>query len=747
MKRIGLLMLSLFTLLLVVGCNKATEEEKQNNNESNNQQQKPEAEIQDLNTTIGNYIDSLLSATDDYVPSWNRESFKGRWNYIDGVFLNSIVNLYYNLKDTNPTKANSYKDFFIKYINYYIDENGVFVHPETKEANFRTGELDSICESKILFDAYQMTNDQRYLNAIESTYTYLKAMDIVDGSYGNYSHKSNYLDQIWLDGMYMYVPFNARYAVYKNDATELSKIKKQYQFIRENMYDEAKKLYYHGYSSKGIFWSGNKPGTSPSFWLRSMGWYIVSLVDVLEYYPEGNDKEYLKGLLQEAIEGLLQYQDQDTKMFYQVIDKGPIEVLVPASYLEGLKNAKYLTSDGYVDTKIKNYVESSGSSMIAYTLMKGAKLGYLDSSYQQKGQEIFEGIYNHSYQNKRLTNICVTAGLGPESNELRDGSIYYYLAEPVGTNDAKGVGPFLMAYLEYAYEKTAQAPTLISNFYTVEFYADDNLFRKALVVKNEAITMTDIPVKVGYDFDGWQIDGADYDFSKKVTQNLILTAKWKKKLSYYEKINAMNSLVYSNNFDSYSGEAKLSDFTTWGTQGVYSRYNDKENDQEVDLSKNYIVLGNGYAHLKDLSNDGIQIYTDLSNTKSSINKAYLACSICMPKSTTPWTPFQMYGTSTANSNISEVLGITINNKNLSFGYRFDGASSSNKATSVLSNDNVWYEIYIEINYNTKQLLVKVNDEIIYEGSTTINSIAGFRVVSRDNLEFDIMVDNIAYAIE
>ena len=41
------------------------------------------------------------------------------------------------------------------------------------------------------------------------------------------------------------------------------------------------------------------------------------------------------------------------------------------------------------------------------------------------------------------------AGLGTNDNIYKDGSAAYYLAEKVGSNDAKGVGPFIMAYLEY----------------------------------------------------------------------------------------------------------------------------------------------------------------------------------------------------------------------------------------------------------------------------------------------------------
>ena len=40
------------------------------------------------------------------------------------------------------------------------------------------------------------------------------------------------------------------------------------------------------------------------------------------------------------------------------------------------------------------------------------------------------------------------AGLGPETNRRRDGTYGYYISEPVVENDAKGTGPFVMAYTE-----------------------------------------------------------------------------------------------------------------------------------------------------------------------------------------------------------------------------------------------------------------------------------------------------------
>lgn len=425
MKKIFLLLMVSLTIFMV-GCSETKEKKA-------------------IEESMNEYVDSLISSTTSYIPSWNKEGFKGRWNYIDGVFLNSIVSLY------EQTNNEEYKDFLINYIDYYIDDNGVFIHPKTKEPNYKTGELDSVCCSRILFDAYEYTNDSRYEKAIKNTYNELLMIPKAEGT-NNFWHKTSYQNQIWLDGMYMYAPFYARYAknyvMDDNDINVFGLLKDQYEYIRNNMFNEELGLYYHGHdSTKTIFWADKKTGNSSSFWLRSIGWYLVSLVDVLEYFPEGNDKVYLTELLKEGIDGVLKYIDKDSKMFYQLVNLKNIEVNVKSAYLEALKNTKYMVDGKYVDTKISNYLESSGSSMIAYCLLKGSRLGIYD--YKKLGKQIFEGIYNHSFKNNKLNDICITAGLGPEQNKHRDGSSAYYLAEPVGKNDAKGVGPFIMAYLEY----------------------------------------------------------------------------------------------------------------------------------------------------------------------------------------------------------------------------------------------------------------------------------------------------------
>ena len=435
MKKLLLLLLCILTL---TSCSVS---ENNNSDEENNNIVDPvNPPVETKEEILNKYIDSLMNNTTSYIPSWNQEGFKGRWNYIDGVFLKSIVDLY---NKTNDTK---YISFVKKYVDYYIDSNGNFLNlkSDVNQDGYNNKELDSVCESKILFDLYNYTNDNKYKNAIEYTYNELMNNQprLPDGIC--FAHKVSYPDQVWLDGFYMYAPFLSRYA--KELATNKDEIfdllYNQYKFVRNHMFDENKKLYYHGYSASQIFWA-NQNNCSKSFWLRSMGWFLASLPDTLEYYPEGEKKEELKSLYIEALDGILSYLDTDYNMFYQVIDKKGESSLVSYN-----KYLKYLNNTYTKDTTISNYLESSGSALVSYSLLKGYNLNLLAKSYYDTGKNIFDGIYNKSFSDNKLNDICITAGLGPSDKTYRDGTFEYYLAEKVGSNDAKGVGPFIMAYIE-----------------------------------------------------------------------------------------------------------------------------------------------------------------------------------------------------------------------------------------------------------------------------------------------------------
>ena len=366
-------------------------------------------------SVIDRYIDRLMADTTPDKPIWNIENIKSGkkpgWNYIDGCMMTSLYSIYQQKNDR------AYLDFIDGFVDYYVFADGSIRGYELETYN-----VDNINEGRILFDLYRETGKEKYRKAADLLYKQLLAQPRTGT--GNFWHKKIYPNQVWLDGLYMAQVFYTRYETEFNDCKNYADIVKQFKSVYDNMYDKKKKLYYHGWDwSKKAFWADKETGLSKSFWLRSVGWYTVGLVDVIGYFAKNDElKAELVAIFRDTIEGLEQYIDKDKHMFYQVVDQGGRE---------------------------GNYLETSGSAMIAYAMMKGARLGIIDKRFADVGEEVFNGICNQYLTETdgklNLGGICLMAGLGPENNRRRDGTFEYYISEPVVENDAKGTGPFVMA--------------------------------------------------------------------------------------------------------------------------------------------------------------------------------------------------------------------------------------------------------------------------------------------------------------
>ena len=370
-------------------------------------------------SVIDRYINRLIEESTPDAPIWNIENIqKGKepaWNYIDGCMMTSLYNIY------RLTGNKKYLDFVDEFIDYYVFDDGTIRGYEMSTYN-----VDNINEGRVLFDLYKETGKPKYKRAINLLYSQLQSQPRTET--GNFWHKKIYPNQVWLDGLYMAQVFYTRYETTFNRGRNYGDIVKQFRNVWLNMYDNDKQLYYHGWDvSKQAFWADPETGLSKSFWLRSVGWYTVGLVDAISYFDlsRPNLKTELITIFRKTIEGLEQYIDPEKHMFWQVVDQKGRE---------------------------GNYVETSGSAMIAYARMKGARLGFVDRRFAAVGEKIFNGICREYLTETdgelNLGGICLMAGLGPESNPARDGTYEYYISEPVVENDAKGTGPFVMAYTE-----------------------------------------------------------------------------------------------------------------------------------------------------------------------------------------------------------------------------------------------------------------------------------------------------------
>jgi unsaturated rhamnogalacturonyl hydrolase len=334
------------------------------------------------------------------------EGGKAKWDYTAGLFTLSLLKL----------DAPRYLGFVETAIGSFITTNGSIRGYKPEEY-----QLDHINPGKTVLALYQLTHEERYRKAAELLRRQLDTQPRT--SDGGFWHKQRYPYQMWLDGLYMAAPFEAEYAKLFNQPSDFDEVAKQIRLMSEHSYDPATGLFYHGWDDrKQQEWANKVTGKSPNFWGRAIGWYAMSLVDVLDYFPADHPaRPDIIATLQRLYAGIVKYQDPESGLWYQVVDQGG---------------------------RPGNYLEATASCMFVYTMAKGVNRGYLSGDFVPAVRKGYSGIINRLVRvdDKKvtLTQCCSVAGLGYG----RDGSYEYYLREPIVDNDLKGVGPFILAGTE-----------------------------------------------------------------------------------------------------------------------------------------------------------------------------------------------------------------------------------------------------------------------------------------------------------
>lgn len=365
---------------------------------------------------IDRYVVSLIEQSSPERTAWNveklRDGVPANWNYVDGCMMNALLSM------ARITGESRYFHFVDSFIDSFVLEDG-----SIRGYKMDAHTLDDINEGRVLFELYEKTGKEKYKKAAD----FLKRrLDEQPRTWeGSFWHKQIYPNQVWLDGVYMAQPFAALYEKTFGSG-DYSDIVRQVETVHARMRDAKTGLYFHGYDAgKTAFWCDQETGLSQCFWLRAIGWFSVALADLVEILPDGSDRDKIAAVFARLMADMAPYAAPDTGMYYQVVDQAGRE---------------------------GNYQESSGSSMIAYAMLKGARLGVLEGKFAALGKKTFDGLVDTCLEfadgQLCLSNICLVAGLGPEDNRRRDGTYAYYMSEPVVKNDAKGVAPFLMCYTE-----------------------------------------------------------------------------------------------------------------------------------------------------------------------------------------------------------------------------------------------------------------------------------------------------------
>lgn len=354
-------------------------------------------------------------------------SSKPKWSYVMGIEMEGMLDTYEHYKEGN----NAILDYLKEYPAKMIDEKGNITG--YKYADFN---LDNVRTAKFILRMHNLFPTKGTEKALKTLFKQLQNQPRTKE--GVYWHKAIYANQVWLDGIFMGLPFYCNYAVqtmkpkkaekYLNDAVD-QMVKTDYR-----TYDEKTQLWKHAWDeTHQQFWANKEDGKSQHCWARALGWYVMAMTECLDAMPENYARrQEVIDLLNKAMKSVMKYQDKKTGVWYDVLD---------------------VKSD-------KNYLESTASSMFAYVLLKGYRKGYLSEEYLKAGVKAYNGILKqfikvNADKTISLTRCCAVSGLGPgpgpyvkKPNYKRDGSFEYYMSEPIRDNDAKGVGPFIWASLE-----------------------------------------------------------------------------------------------------------------------------------------------------------------------------------------------------------------------------------------------------------------------------------------------------------
>lgn len=341
-----------------------------------------------------------------------------RWSYVMGIEQESMLDTYLTYK--NPEIIQYLKE----YTDTMINQKGEITSYKLSDYN-----LDQVRTGRYVLRMNQLYPEKKNLTAIKTLFKQLENQPRTKE--GIWWHKEIYANQVWLDGIYMGLPFYTMAASYlkKNTNKIYDDAVNQLTRTAAKTYDPKTGLWRHAWDeTHSMFWADKETGLSQHTWGRAQGWMTMAMIEILDTMPNNYQRRTeVIDLLNKVLTSVVKYQDKKTGLWYQVMDEG---------------------------NKSGNYLEATCSSMFAYALLKGYRLGYLkDAKFLEAGKKAYKGIIDNlirvnSDSTISLTRCCAVAGLGPNKNPKRDGSFEYYLSEPIRDNDAKGVGPFIWASLE-----------------------------------------------------------------------------------------------------------------------------------------------------------------------------------------------------------------------------------------------------------------------------------------------------------
>ena len=346
------------------------------------------------------------------------DSLKG-WGYAKSLYLYGVYLVYLRTKDPK------YLDHIRSWVDLHIDDKGTINRP--------INALDYMLPGNLLLILYKETKQEKYklaadnIRRVFNTYPRTK-----DGGFWHADTQSRQW-QLWADGVFMALPFLARYGqMFGDSASANDEVTNQLLIYYKHLNDPATGLLWHAYDESGAQpWADPVTHQSGYHWCRAIGWYGMTLIQILDLLPKNHPRRNdLIVIVQQLAKAFERYQDPVTGLWYQVVDKGRVQ---------------------------GNWLETSSSSMYSYMMWIGVKRGYLPKRYEAVAQKGYRGVLTKLSMGAdgmtNLVDIC-------EGTNVSD--LAYYFARKRNVNDFHGLGAFLIMNEELGATSVGYKPKAIS---------------------------------------------------------------------------------------------------------------------------------------------------------------------------------------------------------------------------------------------------------------------------------------------
>lgn len=321
--------------------------------------------------------DSVISRGQAVVPEGSSPSAS---TYLQiGFFQSAIIRLldYYH----SPESVCAENDWE-KYLQSSTDSITPFLLNATRDTTYP---LDRLSTGKGLMQQFEEFHTSTTSDALHSLRESINLQ--TRNAFGGYWY-FEYPNWSYLDGMYSLVPFLLSYTTQfdPQNSTVSDDVIRQLDLLWNHCYHNESGLLVHGYdSSKKASWANPVTGASPIVWDRSLGWYMMALVDGLELSSPFPPRlsHYLRRRLNQLSKSVISAADPETGCWWQVMT---------------------------LPKKQGNYIESSGSAMFATALFRAARLGYLSEKLASEARKTAEKCYGHLVDDFVVKNENGTLG-------------------------------------------------------------------------------------------------------------------------------------------------------------------------------------------------------------------------------------------------------------------------------------------------------------------------------------------------